>query len=99
MLSFTSLYILFVLVSALLFNALILLARYVRQTKQAPEEEDYQRIEENCRELESTIEKQNQEIVELQMKIKDLKGEDDQAEEASETAENVQEQEQEEVTV
>jgi len=67
--SFSLLYILFVLSSILLFDALIALARASRYVKDAPVEQDYARLEHMSQELEKKISAQNQEIVELQMKI------------------------------
>lgn len=51
---------------------LILLVRFARQAKQAPEEPQYQQLELQKRELEKTIETQNQEIIELNLKISQL---------------------------
>lgn len=70
--SLTTLYILFVLFSLLLFNALILLSRFVRQIKMPPPEEEYEGLVQERQRLESSIERQNEEIVELQMRIKEL---------------------------
>jgi len=70
--SLSALYILFVLVSIFLFNALIMLARSIQQAKKAPVEEDYDRLEKQRADLERTIEQQNTEIVELQLKVKSL---------------------------
>jgi len=73
----------------MLFNALIVMARYVQQSKRAPVEEDYERLEKNRIALEKTIEEQNQEIVELQLKIKEMELAEREAEERSaQTAEN-----------
>lgn len=69
---FSVLYILYVLSSVLLFNVLVLLVRYVQQTKQPPVDEDFQELEKTKAELERMIASQKQEIVELEMKMKDL---------------------------
>lgn len=81
--SFSLLYILFVFSSILLFNALIALARASRYVKDAPVEQDYAKLEEVSRELEKKISAQNQEIVELQMKITELEKSENESESAN----------------
>ena len=51
---------------------LILLVRFARQTKQAPEEPQYRQLELQKSELEKKIQTQNQEIIELNLKIAQL---------------------------
>lgn len=75
------LYILYVITSICLFNALIVMARYVNQTKKPPAEADYDHLESERKSLEGMIEKQNQEIVELQIRIKELEATPEEAEE------------------
>lgn len=56
----------------MLFNALILLSRWSRQIKMPPPDEEYEKLLEERTRLEASIERQNQEIVDLQMRIQEL---------------------------
>lgn len=72
-LSLTLLYIISVTLSLVATNALILLARAVQQQKTPPVEEDYLSLEREMRQLEFTVENQNQDIMDLQLRVEELK--------------------------
>ncbi len=81
MISYTYLYGLFALTSILLFNALILLSRYVRQTKAPPQDPEFEALIQQNQGLQSQLEDRNQEIVELNSRIKSLEESNQKSEE------------------
>lgn len=68
--SYTTLYGLYALSSLLLFNALILLARYAHQVKVPPQDDDFVRLEEDKSKLVGELEERDQRVVELEMQLK-----------------------------
>lgn len=70
--SITGLYVLFVLFSILLFNSLILLARYVRQVKEAPKDEEFDSLLKERKQLELDLELQKQEVLDAEERFKKL---------------------------
>jgi hypothetical protein len=71
--SLSTLYVLFFIFSILLFNSLILLARFVSQAKMAPPEEEYDQLEQDRLRLALEVETQISKISELEMEIEKLK--------------------------
>lgn len=76
----------FVVVVILLVNCLIIMARVIHQLKRPPVEEDYEQLQTEKSLLEKTVLDQNEEIVELQLRIKEF--EDQMAQAAAEALEN-----------
>lgn len=72
MISYTVLYGLFALTSVLLFNALVLCARYVQQAKEPPKDEDFEELMQQKKALQNQVEQRNHEIVELLSRVKQL---------------------------
>lgn len=70
--SYSTLYLLFVITALLLFNALILLARYSRQVKSPPKDEEYQTLETENTQLQTSLEKAKMEISDLKNKMRSL---------------------------
>ncbi len=70
--SITGLYVLFVLFSNLLFNSLILLARYVRQVKEPPSDEEFEALNKERKQLELDLEVQKQEVIDAEERFKKL---------------------------
>lgn len=70
--SYTLLYIAFLVSSILLVSCLIVIARYIHQLKKPPIEEDYQKLRSEKLILEKTVLGQNEEILELQLRIKEI---------------------------
>jgi predicted nuclease with TOPRIM domain len=81
MISYTALYGLFALVSIGLFNALILLSRYVKQTKRPPVDEEFEKLITEKNHLQNQYDHQNQEATSLQEKVQKLEAELQKAEE------------------
>ncbi|MGA0163744.1 MAG: hypothetical protein ACO3LE_05750 [Bdellovibrionota bacterium] len=71
--SLSTLYVLFFIFSILLFNALILLARYINQAKMPPPEEEYDQLEQDRLRLALEVETQISKISELEMELQKLK--------------------------
>lgn len=71
--SLSTLYVLFFIFSILLFNSLILLARYINQAKMPPPEEEYDHLEQERLRLALEVETQISKISELEMELKKLK--------------------------
>lgn len=70
--SFTGLYALFVLKSVLLFNALILLSRYVQQTKSPPADEEFELLLAEKKKLENDFEAKKHELAETETRIQGI---------------------------
>lgn len=70
--SFTTLYGLFALVSIALFNSLLLLARYVRQTRSAPIDEDFEKIILEKAELKALADQEHSEVTGLTERVQKL---------------------------
>jgi len=68
--SYTTLYGLFALTSILLFNCLILLARYVRQVKEPPKDEEFEKLIADKKRLEFDYESKKAELDETEARIK-----------------------------
>jgi hypothetical protein len=71
--SLTGLYIGSVVLSLIATNALILLARAIQQQKTPPQEEDYLSLEREMKQLEFTVENQTQDVMDLQLRVEELK--------------------------
>lgn len=69
---FSSLYGLFALISIVLFNALILLARFVRQIKSPPVDEDFERLMSEKNELQVHADKEHAEALQLKDRLQQL---------------------------
>ncbi|MBN8555965.1 MAG: hypothetical protein J0L93_11010 [Deltaproteobacteria bacterium] len=82
MLSYTALYALFAVASIALFNALILLSRYITQTKQPPADEDFEKLFNERNQLQNQFEQEHQEALTLQAKVQKLETELQKAEES-----------------
>ena len=82
MLSYTALYALFALASIALFNALILLSRYVTQIKRPPSDEDFEKLLSERNQLQNQFDQEHQEAVSLQSKVHKLEIELQKAEES-----------------
>lgn len=82
--SYTSLYIAFLICSILLVNCLVILARFIHQVKKPPADQDFDKMRKEKEILETTVLGQNEEIVELQLRIKEF--EEQAAREAQEKA-------------
>lgn len=61
---------------------MIVMMRFSKQIQEAPEEEEYQKLEEHKKELEKQIQMKNQEIVDLKVRLSEL-GHGENPEEAS----------------
>lgn len=73
--SYTVIYALFALTSLVLFNALILLSRYIRQAKEPPKDPDYELLLNSKRELEQKLEGTSLEAMELKNKLEKMEPE------------------------
>ncbi len=71
MLSLTTIYGLFVLSSLLLFNALLILARYVQQTKNPPSDEEFEALEAKRQAIENDLQEREARILSLELQLKD----------------------------
>lgn len=69
---FSSLYGLFALLSIVLFNVLILLARFVRQIKTPPVDEDFERLVSEKNELKVQADQGQSEAVQLKERLEQL---------------------------
>jgi len=70
--SFTTLYGLFALTSLLLFNALVLLARYARQVKEPPKDAEFDLLISEKKELQIALESKKAEMEDNEKRIKVL---------------------------
>jgi uncharacterized coiled-coil DUF342 family protein len=69
---FASLYGLFALISIVLFNVLILLARFVRQAKSPPADEDFEKLVSEKNELKVQAEQEHAEALQLKDRLQQL---------------------------
>lgn len=74
-LSYTTLFGLFVLTSLLLSNALVLLARYVRQVQQPPRDEDFEKLLEEKSQLETQLAQEQRALANAKASIEQLEAE------------------------
>lgn len=81
-LSYTSLYGLFALTSLALFNSLLLLARYARQIKVPPQDDEFDALLSDNKSLQSKVDASDGEMSDLKAKIGQLEQEIKKAEEA-----------------
>ena len=63
---------LFGLTSILLFNCLIVMSRYVRQTKTPPPDEEFEKLVEEKKQLEIVLETTKQELADSEVRFKTL---------------------------
>ena len=75
MFSYTTLFGLFVLTSLLLSNALVLLARYARQVKQPPKDEDFEKLLEEKAQLEAQLAQEQRALANAKASIEQLEAE------------------------
>jgi len=70
--SFTMVYGLFGLTSILLFNCLIVMSRYVQQTKNPPTDEEFEQIVGEKKQLEIALAETKQELADSEVRFKTL---------------------------
>ncbi len=70
--SFTTLYGLFGLTSIVLFNCLIVMSRYVQQTKNPPSDEEFEQLVEENKQLLLTLDNTKQELADSEVRFNTL---------------------------
>jgi spermidine/putrescine-binding protein len=70
--SYTALYVLVMLLSFLLMNSWIVLARFIQQVKMPPTDKDFDALFDEKRSLEKNLDLKTAEIIELKARVDDL---------------------------